>query len=229
MNYTRRVFAFGSTALALGSACIGFSARASDASDAKELVDKATLTVGVLTADKDFATLGPALGKAKGVLVFPEVLKAGFVLGGSGGSGVLLVRDANTGDWGGPAFYTMGSASLGFQAGASSAEMVMVINTQKAIDSLYTNKLKLGGDVSVALGPKGAAAGGSASADFIIYAKAKGAFAGIAVDGSVLDVRQKLNAGFYGKPVTPVEILVKGEASNPEAANLKAALKQAAK
>jgi len=229
MNNTRRVFAFGSTALALTAACVSLSARASDASDAKELVDKATLTVGVLTADKDFATLGPALGKAKGVLVFPEVLKAGFVLGGSGGSGVLLVRDANTGDWGGPAFYTMGSASLGFQAGASSAEMVMVINTQKAIDSLYTNKLKLGGDVSVALGPKGAAAGGSASADFIIYAKAKGAFAGIAVDGSVLDVRQKLNAGFYGKPVTPVEILVKGEASNPEAANLKAALKQAAK
>jgi lipid-binding SYLF domain-containing protein len=227
LNNIRRVFAFGSTALALAATCIGFSARASDASDAKEIVDKATLTVGLLTADKDFASLGPALGK--GVLVFPEVLKAGFVLGGSGGSGVLLVRDANTGDWGGPAFHTMGSASLGLQAGASSAEMVMVINSQKAIDSLYTNKLKLGGDVPVALGPKGAAAGGSASADFIIYAKAKGAFAGIAVDGSVLDVRQKLNAGLYGKPVTPVEILVKGEASNPESANLKAALKQAAK
>src|SRR5574337_107860 len=125
----------------------------------------------------------------------PQVLKAGFVLGGSGGSGVLLVRDAKTGGWVGPAFYTMGSASLGFQAGAASAEMVMVINSQKAPNAIYTNKVKLGGDASVAVGPKGAGTGGSLTADFIVYAKAKGVFAGIAVDGSVLDVRQGLNAG----------------------------------
>jgi len=229
MNNTRRIFTLGSAAFALAVAGISLPARATDASDAKEVVDKASITIGLLTGDKDFVTLGPALAKAKGVLVFPEVLKAGFVLGGSGGTGVLLVRDPKTGDWGGPAFYTMGSASLGFQAGASSAEMVMVINSQKAVDSLYTNKVKLGGDASVALGPKGVGTGGSITADFVVYAKTKGAFAGMAVDGSVVDVRQKLNAGYYGKPVTPVEILVKGEVSNPDSAKLQAALKQAAK
>jgi lipid-binding SYLF domain-containing protein len=229
MANTRRIFTLGSLALALAASCISLPARASDATDAKGLVDKAVVTISSLTNDKDFASLGPAMAKANAVLIYPEVLKAGFVLGGSGGSGVLLVRDAKTGDWSGPAFYTMGSASLGFQAGASSAQMVMVINSQKAVDSLYTNKLKLGGDASVAVGPKGAGTGASITADFIVYAKTKGAFAGIAVDGSVLDVRGKLNAAYYGKEVTPVDILVKREVSNPASAKLKAALKKAAK
>jgi lipid-binding SYLF domain-containing protein len=227
MNLTRRTFALASAAFALAAA--GLPTHASDATDAKDLVDKSVVTLSSLSNDKDFASIGPALAKARAVLIYPQVLKAGFVLGGSGGSGVLMVRDAATGDWTGPAFYTMGSASLGFQAGASSAEMVMVVNSQKALDSLYTNKLKLGGDASVAVGPKGAAAGASISADFIVYAKAKGAFAGIAVDGAVLDVRQKLNAGYYGKPATPVEILVKREASSPDSASLQAALKKIAK
>ena len=229
MNIARRFFTFTAAALALGTACIALPARASDASDAKDLVDKSSVTISSLANDPDFASIGPALGRAKAVLILPQVLKAGFVLGGSGGSGVLMVRDAKTGDWSGPAFYTMGSASLGLQAGASSAEMLMVINSQKALDSLYTNKLKLGGDASVAVGPKGVGAGASVSADFIVYAKAKGAFAGISVDGSVLDVRQKLNAGYYGKDITPLDILVKREALNPDSAALQATLKKTAK
>ena len=229
MNNTRRTLTLGSAAIALAATCFSLPARASDATDAKDLVDKASVVISSLSNDKDFATLGAAMGKARAVLIYPEVLKAGFILGGSGGSGVLLVRDAKTGDWSGPAFYTMGSASLGFQAGASSAEMVMVVNSQKALDSLYTNKVKLGGDASVALGPKGAGTGASVSADFIVYAKAKGAFAGIAVDGSVVDVREKLNAGYYGKATTPVDILVKKDVSNPASAALQAALKKAAK
>src|SRR5678815_3769350 len=134
----------------------------------------------------------PALGKAKAVLIFPQILKAGFVLGGSGGTGVLLVRDAK-GDWTGPAFYTMGSASLGFQAGASSAEVVMIVNSQKALDSLYSNKVKLGGDASAAIGPKGVGTGTALNSDFIVYSTVKGAFAGLTVDGTVLDVRGALN------------------------------------
>ena len=143
------------------------------------------------------------------MLIFPQVLKAGFVLGGSGGSGVLLVRDAKTGKWIGPAFYTMGSASLGFQAGASAAEVVMIINSQKALDSLFSNKVKLGGDASVAIGPKGTGAGVALDSDFIAYSTVKGAFAGLAIDGSVLDVRGALNSAYYGKKMTPVDILVK--------------------
>jgi lipid-binding SYLF domain-containing protein len=140
-----------------------------------------------------------------------------------------VVRDEKSGNWGNPAFYTMGTASLGLQAGVAAAEVVMVVHTQKALDSLYTNKIKLGADASVAVGPKGIGTGASVSADFVVYSQAKGAFAGLAVDGSVLDVRETLNTAYYGKPVTPLEILVKQEVSNPASAGLQAALARATK
>ena len=189
---------------------------------------KATTTIQQFGSNADFPTFSPALAKAHGVLIFPQVLKAGFVLGGSGGSGVLLVRDRKTGKWVGPAFYTMGSASLGFQAGASAAEVVMIINSQKALDSLYANKVKVGGDASVVVGPKGAGAGIALDSDFIAYSTVKGAFAGLAIDGSVLDVRSGLNAGYYGRKVTPADILVRRAAVKPESAALHAAVKKAA-
>lgn len=229
MNTIRRHFMMSASALAFSGVFISMPALASDASEASGLVDKAKITITEFAANKDFAGMKSALRQAKAVLIFPQILKAGFILGGSGGSGVLLVRDENSGTWGGPAFYTMGTASLGLQAGASAAEVVMVVHSQKALDSLYTNKLKLGADASVAVGPKGAGTGASVTADFIVYSQAKGAFAGLAVDGSVLDVRDSLNAAFYGKPVTPMGILVKQEVSNPAAAGLQAELAKASK
>jgi SH3 domain-containing YSC84-like protein 1 len=227
MNIKRRSLSLAIATLALAAGGT-LPARASDASDATELAAKAQTTIAEFGSNKEFPTFSPALAKARGVLIFPQVLKAGFILGGSGGSGVLMVRDPKTGNWAGPAFYTMGSASLGFQAGASAAEVVMIINTQKALDSLYSNKVKIGGDASAAIGPKGVGTGAALSTDFVVYSTVKGAFAGMAVDGSVLDVRQSLNNGYYGKPATPVEILVKQEHSKPEAAALQAAVKKAA-
>src|SRR3982750_2708329 len=127
MNKQRRNISVAAAALATTLAMVAAPARADDAADAKKLVSEAQATINDFAGNKDFPTLGPALAKAKGVLIFPEILKAGFILGGSGGSGVLLVRDDKTGDWVGPAFYTMGSASLGFQVGASAAEVVMIV------------------------------------------------------------------------------------------------------
>ena len=225
MNITRRSLTLAGVSVATLAAIASAPARASDATDAADLVMKSQATITTFGASKEFPTFSPALAKAKAVLIFPQVLKAGFILGGSG---VLLVRDAKTGNWNGPAFYTMGSASLGFQAGASAAEVVMIVNSQKALESLYSNKLKLGGDASVALGPKGVGSGAAMSADFIVYATVQGAFAGLSIDGSVLDVRGSLNSAYYGKKATPVEILVKQEATKPESAALQAAVKKAA-
>jgi len=226
---TRRSLTVAGAALAVAVATIASpTARASDASDAKELVTKAQATIGDIGRNPDFPTFSPALAKARGVLIFPQVLKAGFILGGSGGSGVLLVRDTKTNKWIGPAFYTMGSASLGFQAGASAAEVVMIVNSQKALDSLYASKVKVGGDASVAIGPKGTGAGIALDTDFVAYSTVKGAFAGLAIDGSVLDVRKGLNSAYYGKKVTSAEILVRQAATKPESAALQAAVKKAA-
>ena len=230
MNKGRRNFAVAAAALASTLAIVSAPARAADdAADAKKLVQDAEKTVNDFAGNKDFPTFGPALAKAKAVLVFPEILKAGFILGGSGGSGVLLVRDDKPGDWVGPAFYTMGSASLGFQAGASAAEVVMIVNSQKALDSLYSTKVKLGGDASVAVGPKGVGTGASLTADFIVYSTNKGAFAGMAVDGSVIEIRDSLSKGYYGKALSPVDILVKKEGTSADSAGLKTAVKKAAK
>ena len=227
MNMTRRSLTLAGVA-AMVATTASLPARASDASDAKDLVLKAQATIEQFGRNDDFPTFSPALAKARGVLIFPQVLKAGFILGGSGGSGVLLVRDGKTGKWFGPAFYSMGSASLGFQAGASSAEVVMIVNTQKGLDSLRSNKVKLGGDASVAVGPKGTGTGIALDSDFVAYSAVKGAFAGLAIDGSVLDVRGALNSAYYGKKVTPAEILAKGAPVKPEAAALQATVKKAA-
>jgi lipid-binding SYLF domain-containing protein len=205
---------------------------ADDRTDAQGIVDRAQATLEGMVNDKYYDYLRQGLKHAKGVLIFPQVLKAGFIVGGSGGTGVLLVRDEVTGEWGQPAFYTMGAVSFGLQIGGEAAEIVMLVNSQRGVDSLHSNSLKLGGDTSVAAGPVGGGAKGAVSAslnaDFLSFAKSKGAYAGLNLEGSVLDVRDTLNEGYYGRKVSPVDILVKKSVSNEGAARLRTALAKAA-
>jgi len=161
------------------------------------------------------------------VVIYPQVLKAGFILGGSGGTGVLLARDSKTGEWSNPAFYTLGSVSFGLQIGGEAAEVVLLVMSQKGVDSLLTSKFKLGGDTSIALGPVGAGAKADVTADFISFAKSKGLYAGLNLDGSYVDVRDTLNKAYYGKEATPVDIIVKRSVSNKGAAPLIEELKKA--
>ena len=229
MNQNRRNISLTGAALALTAAFASLPARADDASDARNTVDKATATVNAFAADKDFVVLPQLLKKAKGVLVYPLIVEGGFIIGGSGGTGVLLVRDEKTGKFGSPAFYSMGGISLGFLAGGQAAETMLVVNTQKGLDSLLSTKLKLGGDASIAAGPKGAGATSTFTEDFVSYSKSKGAFANMSLNGQVIAVRESLNHAFYGKPVSPVDILVKNSVSNPAAEPLQAALAAMAK
>jgi lipid-binding SYLF domain-containing protein len=204
-------------------------ARADDKSEAQALVDKARITFQSFMNDKNYEYLHKNLKNVKGLLIYPQVLKAGFILGGSGGTGVLVVRDAKTGDWSQPAFYTIGSASVGFQIGGEAAEVIVMAMTQKAIDSLYTTSVKFGGDTSAAAGPYGAGAKANVTADFISYAKSKGLYAGLNLEGYVVDVRESLNKAYYGKEVTPVQIIVEKKVSNKGSAGLREALKKATK
>jgi SH3 domain-containing YSC84-like protein 1 len=229
MNSNRRTITLTGAAIALVAMFSSLPARADDASDAKGVVDKATATVNAFAADPDYASLAGLMKAAKAVLVYPQVIEGGFIIGGSGGTGVLLVRDPKTGNFSGPAFYSMGGVSIGFLAGGQAAETVLLINSQKALDSLLSTKVKLGANASVAVGPKGTGQGATLSADIVSYSKAKGAFASMALDGQVIDVRDSLNSAYYGKPATPVDILVKKNVANPGAAPLQVALKSAAK
>jgi lipid-binding SYLF domain-containing protein len=204
------------------------AAYASDAQEAKQIVEKAKITFEAFVGDKNFNWFQENIHNAKGIMIFPQVLKAGFFWGGSGGNGVLLVRDEKTGAWSQPAFYTIGAVTFGLQIGAESAEVVMLAMSQKAIDSLFASSFKLGGDVAVAAGPFGAGINKTVTADFISFAKAKGLYAGLNFEGSVIAVRDSLNKGYYGKEVRPLQIIVKKEASNPVSEGLLGALKKAA-
>ncbi len=194
--------------------------------DGQALVDKARVTFNEFVNDQQYTWFHENLGKAKGLLIFPQVLKAGFILGGSGGTGVLVLRDEKTCNWSEPAFYTIGSVTFGLQIGGESAEVVMMVMSQKAVDSLLASSFKLGGDTSIALGPVGMGAKSNITADFISFAKAKGIYAGLNLEGSVVSVRDSLNSGYYGREVTPIDIIVKRDVDNGGSHDLLVTLKK---
>jgi len=182
--------------------------------DAQGIVDNARVTLGGFLRDDNYSWMRDHIKDAKGVLIYPQVLKAGFIFGGSGGTGVLLLKDGKTGEWSNPAFYTMGSVTFGLQIGGESAEVVLLVMSQKGVDSLLTSKFKLGGDASVALGPVGGGGKSDITTDFLSFSKSKGLYAGINLEGSYISVRESLNKEYYGKAVTPVDIVVKQSVSN---------------
>ena len=222
-----RVFAFAAILAALFLVAAAPGAMAAGEEDAQGIVDKARVTFGDFMRDDNYSWMREHLKDAKGVLIYPQVLKAGFIIGGSGGTGVLLAKDGKTGEWSDPAFYTLGSVSYGLQIGGEAAEVVVLVMSQKGVDALLTSKFKLGGDTSIAVGPVGTGAKANITADFISFAKSKGLYAGLNLDGSYLDVRDSLNKAYYGKDATPVDIIVKKSVRNLEAVPLKEELKKA--
>jgi lipid-binding SYLF domain-containing protein len=189
------------------------------------LVDQATLTVNEFLNDGDTSYLKNNLRYAKGVLIIPSLFKAAFWVGGSGGRGILMVRDPATNEWSGPAFYTVGGGSLGLQFGASSSEVVMMVMTQKGIESLYATTFKLGGGVSVAAGPVGIGAEGATapnlSADMLSFARSKGAFIGVSLNGAVISTSTDYNQAYYGRPTRPVDVFEQKTVRNAGADTLR--------
>ena len=208
------------------------TASAASKAEAQSIIDKSKGAFSDMINNKAFSWLHEYLKTAKGVLIFPQVLKAGFFLGGSGGTGVLLVHNMSNGTWSEPAFYTLGSVTFGLQIGGEAAEVVMLAMNQKALDSLLSSAVKLGGDASVAIGPVGGGAKGAVdvpavTADFVSFTKAKGLYAGLNLEGSVLAVRDALNSDYYGKEATPKDIIVRKDVGNPGANGLREALHKA--
>lgn len=195
---------------------------AADPTEQQGLVDQARVTFQSFITDPNMSYLKEHLHEAKGILIVPSLLKAGFVFGGSGGSGVLISKDTKTGAWSQPAFYTIGSVTFGLQIGGEAAEVIMMVRTQKALDKLLTSSFKLGGDTSIAAGPVGAGAKSNVVADVVSFARSKGAYAGISLEGSVISTKDKWNNAYYGTKVSPVDILVKHSVSNHGSKELRA-------
>ena len=201
-------------------------ASADAAADARDLVDKATRTIEAFKADPDMTWFRDNLPDAKAVMVVPVLIKAGFIFGGSGGHGLILWRDERTGAWGYPSFTFMGSATFGLQIGAEAAEVVLIIRSERGKRALLSREFKLGGDVSVAAGPTGAGAQ-VATADVLAFSRTKGLFGGLTVEGAVIEPRAKWNAAYYGKAVTPEDILIERSVRNAQADPLRRAVARA--
>ena len=199
------------------------SAVASSAVEQQQLVDKAKMTVEAFIADPSVGTaIRDLKGETKALFIVPQFLRGAFVFGGAGGSGVLIVRDEKTKKWSEPVFYTIGSASFGLQIGGDVSEMIFVVRNQKGLEEFYRTDFKLGADVSMAVGPVGEGTSAKGiTADLVAYAKKKGVFAGIAVDGSIIAVSDDANHAYYGKPVRPTDIIVKQSVSNPKSTDLR--------
>ncbi len=189
------------------------------AGEEQQLVDKAEMTLKNL--HKENAWFRDHGKEAKAILLVPSLLRGAFIFGGAGGSGVLIAKRPD-GTWSEPAFYTMGSASFGLQIGGDASEIVLVVRTQRGLESFYSDDFKLGGDLSIALGPSGAGTGGGGiTGDFVSFAKSKGVYGGISVEGQGVAVANAANWEYYEEAVRPTDILVKGSVFNPGSKSLR--------
>ncbi|MFM8415232.1 MAG: lipid-binding SYLF domain-containing protein [Planctomycetota bacterium] len=166
------------------------------------------------------------LSTAQGVAIFPNMVKGGFILGVNYGKGVLLVRRSD-GSWSPPAMVTMGGGSLGFQAGVQAADIVLVFATPRSLEGMLKGeKVTLGADANVALGPIGRSANAGTDArmgaEIYSYARSRGLFLGVSVNGASLSLDPNANAMLYGRAgITPADIYeARGLAYHPEVASL---------
>ena len=158
------------------------------------------------------------LRDAKAIAVIPDMLKVGFVFGGRRGEGLISVKSPD-GTWSNPSFITMTGGSVGFQAGVSSTDVILVFRTQRGVDSIVRGKFTLGADASAAAGPVGRSANastdGQLKAEIYSYSRSRGLFAGVALDGSAIRIDYDANVSVYGAGITPRRIFEGGVSNVP--------------
>jgi lipid-binding SYLF domain-containing protein len=165
------------------------------------------------------------LDKARCVLVFPSVLKAAFVVGGSYGRGVMVCRRHKdfAGPWGAPAMMALEGGSFGLQIGGEATDFVILVMNNRGVDSLLRSKVKLGADAAIAAGPKGrdaaAATDVTLRAEVLSYSRSRGLFAGISLEGSTLRPDSDANKRLYGKDVSAAEIIAESKVEAPKSAH----------
>lgn len=194
--------------------------------DAKRqsLIDSCLASATKVLSGKDFPDAVKLMSGARGVLIIPELVQGGFILGAAGGRGVLVAR-TKPNDWSYPVFYGMGSGSIGLQIGGKVSEIVFIIRTEKGLQAILDHKFKFGAEagvtmVAVGIGVEGASttAGG---ADIVAFSNSAGLFAGASIEGSYLDADADWNALYYGQGATAKAIALDRKFSNPGAEPLR--------
>jgi lipid-binding SYLF domain-containing protein len=187
--------------------------------DEVKRVGAATTVLNEMMRAGDKAIPSTILEKAEAIAIFPGVKKAGFVVGGQWGRGIISVRDADTRKWSSPAFLTMTGGSVGAQIGGTEIDVILVIMNRSGVEHLLSNQVKLGAEISAAAGPVGRA--GEASTDLqlqaqiLSYSRSRGLFAGATVNGSVIKEDVDANTRFYEKTLSSEDIVFERAGTPP--------------
>ena len=196
-------------------------------SDQQAVVDRARITIQDLSHDKAFGNARQLLHRARAVLIVPRLYKGGFIVGGEGGTGVMLVHGSGN-TWSDPAFFAIGAASFGLQAGLEQSETVLFVMTQRGLDALLRDQFKFGAQAGIAFANLGSgvegAIGGASPPDIVVWSSSSGVYAGISLDGSVLRAQPDDDRAYYGRPVTTRDILFGRGGVAPHAMALRRAL-----
>ncbi|MEN6621099.1 MAG: lipid-binding SYLF domain-containing protein [Smithella sp.] len=205
---------------------------ADEKTQARELVERSRISLHDLLTDSKMGVMRDLMKDAKGIFIVPQLLRGAYVIGASGGSGVFLSRGKDN-NWTGPAFYTVGGASIGLQIGGDASEVVLLAMSNRGVAAFHSNNFKLGANASVAAGPVGLGIGAQTanlSGDILSFSRAKGLYGGVSVQGSVVAARESMNTAFYGQKIqSPVEILVNPKVKNTQASALIDEVKKAAR
>jgi lipid-binding SYLF domain-containing protein len=199
------------------------SAKDKDEKEADRLQNAGTVLKEILDVPDDIPQ--DLIDKARCVIVFPSVVKAAFIVGGSYGRGVMVCRTGKdmTGPWGAPAMMALEGGSVGFQIGGQATDFVILVMNNRGADSLLHSKVKLGADASIAAGPKGrdaqAATDVTFRAEMLSYSRARGVFAGVSLEGSTLRADDDANRRVYGRDVTAERIITESKVEAPPAAH----------
>lgn len=210
MRYTISKIVLASI-LALSLTMAGFGLETARANTVEGRIQESIKALKEMSTQEDAGTMGDLLSQAKGVVIFPSVIKAGIVFGGQYGEGLVLRRNPATNAWYGPSFVTIAGASWGLQIGAQSIALVLVITNDRGLDGFKSNNVKLGGDLAIAAGPVGRR--GELGTDYKLqasiysYSMTKGLFAGISLEGAAVNVDESANEVYYGKPTSATAAL----------------------
>ncbi len=208
---------------ALVLAALSTNARAASrraSSEEQALVDAAQATFVHFRDDLDMTGFREHERGARAVLIIPRAVRAGLIIGGSGGPGVVIAKRA--GAWSDPSFYTLGTASFGLQVGVDVSEIVVFVMTPRGLNALLSPSVKAGMDASIAAGPVGIGAGRAPKpdTDFVYYSRSKGFYGGLSLEGAVIRPDEESNRAYYGQFASPREILVRGSFHNRDSRRL---------
>ncbi len=216
MQTRKIIYLISILSLVLSAGATGL-AQGKNVKDSASQAKKASTILREIMGAPDKAIPKDVLDKAECVAVFPQVIKAGFIVGGRGGRGVASCR--TTSGWSAPAFFNLGGGSIGLQIGAQSTDFIFLFMTDKGMDSLLSSKFTLGGDASVAAGPVGRQAGAETdawlTAQVLSYSRSKGIFAGLELKGTVISQDTEHMEGVYYKGVTAQDILKENKVKAP--------------